>query len=115
MYRMILYSEAIWLAGGAPDLGVMNPANAVPGRRSSRPATATAVAASIVTRGRRKAGHCIARLSPRAARSLLYCGPLRAPRGIRATAWAVVAAGVAAPALRRRLKLPPPVVLDAGF
>jgi membrane-associated phospholipid phosphatase len=40
---------------------------------------------------------------------------LRASRGIRATAWALVAAGVAAPALRKRLKLPPPVVLGAGF
>jgi membrane-associated phospholipid phosphatase len=35
-------------------------------------------------------------------------------RGIRATAWALVAAGVAAPALRRRLRLPAPVVLGAG-
>jgi membrane-associated phospholipid phosphatase len=35
-------------------------------------------------------------------------------RGIRATAWALVAAGVAAPALRRRVRLPPPLVLGAG-
>ena len=32
-------------------------------------------------------------------------------RAIRVTAWALVAAGVAAPALRRRLKLPAPLVL----
>jgi membrane-associated phospholipid phosphatase len=37
------------------------------------------------------------------------------PRGIRATAWALVATGVAAPALRRRLQLPPPVVLAAAW
>jgi membrane-associated phospholipid phosphatase len=35
-------------------------------------------------------------------------------RAIRATAWAFVAAGVAAPALRRRLKLPPGAVLGAA-
>jgi membrane-associated phospholipid phosphatase len=39
---------------------------------------------------------------------------LRVPRGIRATAWALVAAGIAAPVVRRRLKLPAPVVLGAG-
>jgi hypothetical protein len=36
---------------------------------------------------------------------------LRASRAIRVGAWALVAAGVAAPALRRRLKLPVPSVL----
>ncbi len=35
-------------------------------------------------------------------------------RGIRATAWALVAAGVAAPVVRRRLRLPPPAVIGAG-
>jgi membrane-associated phospholipid phosphatase len=35
-------------------------------------------------------------------------------RGIRATAWALVAAGVAAPVVRRRVRLPPPVVIGAG-
>jgi membrane-associated phospholipid phosphatase len=35
-------------------------------------------------------------------------------RGIRATAWALVAAGVAAPVLRRRLRLPPAAVVGAG-
>lgn len=36
-------------------------------------------------------------------------------RAIRVTAWALVAAGAAAPALRRRLKLPAPAVLGASF
>ncbi|HLY50257.1 MAG TPA: phosphatase PAP2 family protein [Solirubrobacteraceae bacterium] len=36
-------------------------------------------------------------------------------RGIRATAWALVVAGVAAPAMRRRLRLPAPVVLGAAW
>ncbi len=35
-------------------------------------------------------------------------------RGIRATAWALVAAGVAAPVARRRLRLPPAVVIGTG-
>lgn len=35
-------------------------------------------------------------------------------RGIRATAWALVAAGVAAPAVRRRLRLPAPAVLGSA-
>jgi PAP2 superfamily len=41
----------------------------------------------------------------------LYWRSLRTSRAIRATAWALVAAGVAAPALRKRLKLPPTAVL----
>jgi membrane-associated phospholipid phosphatase len=36
---------------------------------------------------------------------------LRTSKAIRATAWAVVAAGVAAPLLRRRLRLAPPAVV----
>ena len=39
---------------------------------------------------------------------------LRLSRAIRATAWALVAAGVAAPALRQRAKLPPAAVLGAA-
>jgi hypothetical protein len=39
---------------------------------------------------------------------------LRASRGIKATAWALVAVGVAAPALRRRLKVRPSVVLGSA-
>lgn len=39
---------------------------------------------------------------------------LRVSRAIRATAWGLVAAGVAAPLLRRRLKLPPTVVLGSA-
>ncbi len=35
-------------------------------------------------------------------------------RGIRVAAWALVVTGVAAPALRRRLKLPPAAVIGAG-
>lgn len=42
-------------------------------------------------------------------------GPLRVPRGIRATAWALVAMGVVAPAARRRLRLPAPAVLGAAW
>jgi membrane-associated phospholipid phosphatase len=40
---------------------------------------------------------------------------LRASRAIRAAAWTLIAAGVAAPALRRRLKLPAPAVLVTSF
>ncbi len=41
---------------------------------------------------------------------------MRVSTGIRATAWALVATGVAAPALRRRLRLTPTTVLGAaGF
>jgi membrane-associated phospholipid phosphatase len=39
---------------------------------------------------------------------------LRTQRGIRAAAWGLVVAGVAAPVLRRRLALPPLAVLAAG-
>jgi len=41
----------------------------------------------------------------------IYWRHLRVSRGIRVAAWALVAAGVAAPALRKRLKLPPAAVL----
>ena len=44
----------------------------------------------------------------------LYWRELPASRAIRATAWALVAAGVAAPRLRRRLKLPRAAVLGAS-
>jgi membrane-associated phospholipid phosphatase len=44
-----------------------------------------------------------------------YTAPsLRVSRAIRVTAWALVAAGVAAPALRRRLRLPAPAVLTVS-
>jgi membrane-associated phospholipid phosphatase len=39
----------------------------------------------------------------------------RPPRALRATAWAVVAAGVAAPVVRRRVKAPPLVVQSVAF
>ncbi|HEY6523010.1 MAG TPA: phosphatase PAP2 family protein [Solirubrobacteraceae bacterium] len=39
---------------------------------------------------------------------------MRGSRAIRAGAWALVAAGVTAPMLRRRVKLPPAAVLGAG-
>jgi PAP2 superfamily len=41
--------------------------------------------------------------------------PVSSSRAIRAVAWGVVAAGVAAPALRRRLRLPPPAVAAAAY
>ena len=44
-------------------------------------------------------------------RDLIYSPPLRATRGIRATAWVLVATGVALPALRRRFNIPRPLVL----
>jgi membrane-associated phospholipid phosphatase len=40
---------------------------------------------------------------------------LRVSKAIRATAWGLVAAGVAAPVVRRRLKLPPTAVLGAAY
>ena len=52
--------------------------------------------------GRRRRGH---------GGHLIYSPPLRAPRGIRATAWVLVATGIALPALRRRLGIPRPAVL----
>src|SRR6185436_6328094 len=39
---------------------------------------------------------------------------LRKSKAIRAAAWAVVAAGIAAPVVRRRMSLPKPVVLGAA-
>ena len=42
---------------------------------------------------------------------VIYSPPLRVTRGIRATAWVLVAAGVALPVVRRRLRIPRPVVL----
>ncbi len=45
---------------------------------------------------------------------LLYCRALRVSRAIRASAWVLVAAGVAAPVLRRRLKLPAAGVMGAA-
>jgi membrane-associated phospholipid phosphatase len=45
------------------------------------------------------------------ARALIYCRHLRARSGIRVTALALAAAGVALPAVRRRLHVPAPVVL----
>lgn len=39
---------------------------------------------------------------------------MRTPRAIRAAAWSLVAAGVAAPAVRKRLKLPPAAVFGAS-
>ena len=47
-------------------------------------------------------------------RHSIYSPPLRFRRGIRVAAWGLIAAGVAAPALRRRAKLPPAVVLGAA-
>ncbi len=44
----------------------------------------------------------------------IYSPPLRARRPIKATAWVLVAAGVALPVLRRRLKIPPAVVLGGA-
>jgi hypothetical protein len=48
------------------------------------------------------------------SRRSIYCRPLRARRGIRIAAWTLVVTGVAAPALRRRLKLPPAAVMGAA-
>jgi membrane-associated phospholipid phosphatase len=50
----------------------------------------------------------------RCAAVLILASLLRASRAIKATAWALVAAGVAAPALRRRVKLPPAGVIAAS-
>jgi membrane-associated phospholipid phosphatase len=46
--------------------------------------------------------------------SLLYSPPLRLSRAIRAGAWALVIGGVAAPAVRRRARLPRPAVMAAA-
>jgi hypothetical protein len=45
----------------------------------------------------------------------IYSGPVRLSRLIRATAWGVVAAGVAAPLVRRRVKAPPIVTQTVAF
>lgn len=39
---------------------------------------------------------------------------MRASRAIRSAAWVVLAAGVAAPLLRRRVRLPPPVIIGTA-
>ena len=44
----------------------------------------------------------------------LVCGPVRRSTAVRAAALTVLAAGVAAPLVRRRLRLRPPVVLAAA-
>ena len=46
--------------------------------------------------------------------AFLYWPALRTSRAIRVTAWALVATGLAAPALRRRLRLPPAAVLGSA-
>ena len=46
--------------------------------------------------------------------AFLYCRDLRRSKVLRAGAWGLVAAGVAAPLLRRRVKLPPAAVLGAA-
>ena len=48
-----------------------------------------------------------ARAAERTPSATIYCGPVRLSRVIRATAWGVVAAGVAAPLVRKRVKAPP--------
>jgi membrane-associated phospholipid phosphatase len=48
------------------------------------------------------------------ARHSIYSPPLRGRRAIRATAWVLVATGIALPVLRRRLKIPPAVVLGGA-
>ena len=109
------------MAGGAPDFGVMNRT------RQRRPREKQQARDRDHGRrkqrwrgGRRKAGSILSR--HQGGPSGRLCSPggsytrgrLRVPRGIRATAWALVAAGIAAPVVRRRLKLPPPVVIGAG-
>ena len=61
-------------------------------RRGGGPGLAGALRAQP---GRGPAGHSI------------YSPPLRVRRGIRATAWVLVATGIALPALRRRARIPP--------
>jgi membrane-associated phospholipid phosphatase len=51
---------------------------------------------------------------PFSGSEFLYCRDLRLSRAIRAGAWALVVAGVAAPILRRRVKLPPAGVLGVS-
>ncbi len=60
-------------------------------------------------------GSAAAQLSTDQCSARTYTGlHLRMSRGIRATAWAVVAAGAAGPALRRRVKLAPAAVLTGA-
>src|SRR5947209_8299009 len=110
----------LWALGEPLDSGVMNPAMAsgantraapiakqVPMRSwgARRPRTAA-------MRWGRKARHSSPAGRPPVGAGAPYTGaPLRVSRAIRVTAWALVAAGVAAPALRRRLRLPPVAVL----
>ncbi len=47
--------------------------------------------------------------------ALIYCRPVRRASAIRATAWAIVAAGVAAPLLRKRLDAPPALMQSVAF
>src|SRR5437016_5160795 len=124
---MILYNEAISLAfGDPPDLGVQKLASAEEGSTSTRARTSAGTASGLTRRpsaslragGKaRHSTHGIRRRSGRAGSvSPPYTRePLRVTRGIRATAWALVATGVAAPAVRRRLRVPAPVVLGAAW
>ena len=45
----------------------------------------------------------------------IYCGAVRLSKVIRATAWGVVVAGVAAPLLRKRVSAPPLATQTVAF
>src|SRR5436305_13823915 len=107
--------------GEPPDLGVKKFASAADGTINDAPRV---MATAMRTRRRSFAAGSTGRKAgafyPRSPRSVggpelwfrpYTRGPLRVSRGIRATAWALVAAGVAAPVVRRRWRLPAAAVL----
>src|SRR5690349_7156475 len=104
--------------GEPPAFGVMKLASAACARISD----AVMDSARATARRRRRWGLASEAAARKAAafypgrppRHSYTAGHLRLSRAIRATAWALVAAGVAAPALRRRLKLPRTLVLSSA-
>ena len=64
---------------------------------------------------RRERQHrAVGRTKPVRSRSYMWAAPVPRPTAIRAAACTVLAAGLAAPLLRRRLRLKPPVVIAAA-
>jgi PAP2 superfamily len=55
------------------------------------------------------------RMRPGLPRPYIYCRRVRLSKAIRATAWGMVAAGVAAPLVRKRVKAPPVVMQTVAY
>ena len=88
---------------GRPASAVIEAFVAPSGRDAARGGDASSAPESAARR---------AALGRRPSRGAIYSRAVRLSRAIRATAWGMVAAGVAAPLLRKRLPRPPVVAAD---